>query len=148
MEVKLDLSAERFIINKFVSIPKLLDSLGIDYRINSNIFCPFHHNENSPAAHLYADENGYRIWCFAESRMYGSWNIYKTYLPKIDTNKLALMIFNKLSLEDQKILLHDLGNEQELDVLPYQQSLKDFKKHKINMSQLLHDIAESYQNEA
>lgn len=148
MEIKLDLSTERYIINRFMSMPKLFDSLGIDYRINGNMYCPFHHNENSPAAHLYTDETGYRIWCFSENRMYGAWNIYKTYMPNIDTNKLALAIFNKLSDQDQKKLLNDLGNEQELDVLPYQQSLKDFKKHKINISQLLHNIAESYINEA
>lgn len=37
---KLDLQTERYIINRFISIPKLFDSLGIDYRINANMFCP------------------------------------------------------------------------------------------------------------
>lgn len=36
----LDLKTERYIINRFVSMPKLFDSLGIDYRINANMFCP------------------------------------------------------------------------------------------------------------
>jgi len=32
--MNIDLQLERFIINKYVSMPKLFDSLGIDYRIN------------------------------------------------------------------------------------------------------------------
>lgn len=36
----LDLKTERYIINRFVSMPKLFDSLGIDYRVNANMFCP------------------------------------------------------------------------------------------------------------
>lgn len=145
---KLDLQTERYIINRFISIPKLFDSLGIDYRINGNILCPFHDNLRTPAAHLYADEYGYRIWCFAEAKMYGSWNIYKTFMPNINTNQLALMIFNSLSEVDQKNLINDLGTETEQDILPYEQSLKDFKFHKINMSELLHSIANSYIDEA
>jgi len=110
--------------------------------------CPWHHNERSPAAHLYADEEGYRVWCFAENRMYGAWNIYKSFLPKIDTNQLAKTIFNKLSEETKNKLLNDIGNEQELDVLPYEQSLKDFKRHKINITELLQNISDSYKNDA
>ena len=109
---------------------------------------PFHANENTPASHLYFDETGYRLWCFSENRMYGAWNVYKTFLPNIDTNKLATMIFNKLSTEDQKRLLEDLNTEQEPEILPYQQALKDFKRSKINITELLHIIQESYIDEA
>ena len=66
---RLDLQTERYIINRFISIPKLFDNLGIDYRINGNMLCPFHDNLRTPAAHLYADEYGYRIWCFAEAKI-------------------------------------------------------------------------------
>ena len=43
----------------------------------------FHQNERTPSAHLYSDENGYRLWCFSENRMYGAWNIYKEYIPEV-----------------------------------------------------------------
>ena len=36
----IDLKTERYIINRYFSMPKLFDSLGIDYRINANMFCP------------------------------------------------------------------------------------------------------------
>lgn len=37
---QLDLLTERYIINRFVSMPKLFDTIGIDYRVNANMFCP------------------------------------------------------------------------------------------------------------
>ena len=145
---QLDLLTERYIINRFVSMPRLFDSLGIDYRINGNMLCPFHDNENTPAAHLYSDESGYRLWCFSENRMYGAWNVYKTYMPNINTNRLAIEIFNKLSPNNQKKLLDELNTEQEPDLLPYNQALIDFKRSKINITELLHIISESYIDDA
>lgn len=145
---KLDIKLEKYIINRYISMPKLFDSLGIDYRINANMFCPFHHNENTPSAHLYADNNGYRLWCFSEYKMYGAWNIYKTYLPKINTNKLAQEIFNKMTLEQQKKLLNDIGIEEDLNEIPYKQALINFKSNKINILELLAEISNSYVDEA
>ena len=37
---KVDTQLEIYIINKYFSMPKLFDELGIDYRINANMFCP------------------------------------------------------------------------------------------------------------
>lgn len=145
---KLDLQTEKYIINRYISMPKLFDSLGIDYRINANMFCPFHHNENTPSAHLYSDDNGYRLWCFSEYRMYGAWNIYKTYLPKINTNLLAQEILNQMSLEQQKQLLNDIGIENELNEIPYKQALLDFKANKITINDLIIKISDSYIDEA
>jgi hypothetical protein len=36
----IDLATERYIINKFISMPKLFSDLDIDYRENGNMFCP------------------------------------------------------------------------------------------------------------
>lgn len=79
--------------------------------------------------------------------MYGAWNVYKAFMSNIDTNKLALMILNKLSIEDQKKIFNELGAEQELKSLPYQNQLQEFKQHKISISQLLQSIADSFINE-
>ena len=40
IESKIDIQVERFIINRFMSMPKLFDSLNIEYRLNGNMFCP------------------------------------------------------------------------------------------------------------
>lgn len=142
--MNIDLTAERYIINRYVSMPKLFDSLGIDYRIDGNFMCPFHYNEKTPAAHLYSDANGYRLWCFSEGRMYGAWDTYKAYLPKINTRKLASMIYEKMSESDKKRLENEIGNDIELEVLPYKDSLIKFKQRKICTTELLQDIASSY----
>lgn len=36
----INLPLEKYLINRFISMPKLFDSLGIDYRINGNMLCP------------------------------------------------------------------------------------------------------------
>lgn len=145
---KLDISTERYIINKFISMPKLFDSLGIDYRVNGNMFCPFHDNAKSPAAHLYYDKSGYRIWCFSEARMYGAWNVYKTFISNVNTNELATLIFNRLSKEEQQSLFDEIGAEQEPEGLPFSDSLKLFKERKISYTELLKAISDSYIDEA
>lgn len=80
--------------------------------------------------------------------MYGSWDVYKTYMPQINTNKLALMIFNRLNENDQKIILDSLDNEQEIESLPYNNDLIRFKRKEINITQLLQIIADSHMDEA
>ena len=80
--------------------------------------------------------------------MYGAWNVYKTYMPNINTNRLAVEIFNKLSPNNQKKLLDELNTEQEPDLLPYNQALIDFKRSRINITELLHIISESYIDDA
>ena len=110
-----------------------------------NFLCPFHHNVNTPSAHLYLDEYGSRIWCFSEHKMYGAWNVYKSFIPKISTTKLAELIYSKLSEEDRKLLLKNLDMEEsDLDDLVYQSSLNNFKHHKITFSELLKEIANSF----
>ena len=55
---ELDLKSEKYIINTYVSMMKLFDRLHIDYRLNGNMFCPFHENTRTMAAHLYLEEDG------------------------------------------------------------------------------------------
>ena len=146
--MQIDLRTEKMLINRFVDMSKLFDYLGIEYRINGNMFCPFHSNDNTPAAHLYSDDNGYRLWCFSEFKMYGAWDVYKTYLPRVNTRELANIILNKIPEERRESFLSDLGVEEEIDELPFEKSLEDFKHSKITMLQLLHDIASTYTDEA
>lgn len=54
---KIDTQVEKYVINKYISMPKLFDKLDIDYDENTNMFCPFHYNINTKAAKLYLDDN-------------------------------------------------------------------------------------------
>lgn len=108
----------------------------------------FHENERTPAAKLYHDEEGYRLWCFSEGRMYGAWDVYKDYMPEINTNQLALMILNKLSEKDQRAVLEGIGVEfDSTQEIGYIEALKEFRKGNINMAQLKKFIASSFIDE-
>ena len=78
MAIQIDLKLEKQIINTYIPMDKLFDMLGIEYSLHSNMYCPFHENVHSPAAHLHTDSN--RLWCYSEQRMYGSWDVYKVTL--------------------------------------------------------------------
>lgn len=137
----LDIQSEKYIINTYVSMMKLFDRLHIDYRLNGNMFCPFHENTRTMAAHLYLEEDGSQlVWCFSEHKMYGSWDVYKKFLPDVDTNKLALLILNSFSESKQNEILKNVGNEQDFKEIPFKKSLVDFKKSKISYQDLLKDI--------
>lgn len=53
---KIDLQIERYVINKYISMPKLFDDLGISYSENTTMFCPYHDNKHTKAAKLYHDD--------------------------------------------------------------------------------------------
>ena len=100
----------------------------------------FHANENTPSAHYYSDSN--MLWCFAEQKMYGSYDLYKTY-TNVNTNDLALKILYKFPEDKQKTILLESQEEIEPDVLPFETSLIKFKKHSITMDELLKNIVDS-----
>lgn len=142
---KIDIGTERYIINRFISMPKLFDELDIDYNLQSSMCCPFHDNFRTPAAKLYKDDEGYRLWCFSEGRMFGAWDIYKNYMPEINTNQLALMILNRLPENKQREVLEGIGVEfDSTQEIRYIEALKEFRKGNINMNQLKKFIASSF----
>ena len=133
----LDVQTQRFLINKFIFMDRLMDMLNIDYRVNSNMFCPFHRNENSPSAHYYSESN--LLWCFSEQKMYGSYDLYKIYTD-VNTEELAIKILSKFSDEQQRKLLLEAQEELEPERLPFEQSLYKFSHNKVSYDVLLHDI--------
>lgn len=144
----IDLQTEKFIINKFIKLPNLLNDLDIDYRFEGNFFCPFHHNENTPSARLYKEDGNYCIWCFSEGRFYNSWNVYKEFCKNINTKALALYILNQLSPDEQKHIYDSIGNDFNDDFnIPYESYLKDFKQNKISISNLIKFISTFYIDE-
>lgn len=79
--------------------------------------------------------------------MYSSWNVYKTFCKNINTNQLALYILNHLSEEDRNKILEDIGNEQEIDSLPFKKELLNFKRSNITYKELLRRISNYYIDE-
>lgn len=138
---RIDEQIVRYTINKYISMPKLFDSLGIPYNEYSTMYCPFHHNVNSKAAKLYHDDTGWQLWCFSEQEMYGAYDIYKYLYDKpIDLKQLAIKILQRLPADVREQVIEASGEEFELDISPYDESLQQFKEHSINYETLVSNI--------
>lgn len=137
---KIDIQVERYVINKYMSMPKLFDDLGIDYNERTTMYCPFHRNIHTKAAKLYHDEVGWMLWCFSEQRMFGCYDVYKEFYPKVDTHKLAIFILRKLPEKEREKIIKEAGDILELQDLPFQEALIKFKRHTIKYSDLLNQI--------
>lgn len=72
--------------------------------------------------------------------MFGAYDVYKEYLPKINTHELAVMILKRLPKEEQEQIIRESGDILELQELPFQQDLIEFKLHNIKYSDLLNQI--------
>ena len=137
----LDLQSEKYVINRFIPMTALFKRLRINYRTNGNMFCPFHDNRRTMAAHLYVEEDGSELlWCFSEHKMFGSWDVYKRFIPDINTNELAILILNKMSPDTAEFILNNVGYEKELKELPFKSYLNSFRKGEISYKELLKDI--------
>lgn len=130
------------VVNLFVDMPKLLEDAGYYVSTSGAMLCPFHNNENTPASKMYKDETGYKLWCFAEQRMYGSWDVYKKLLHK-DPSAVFYSIWNNLD-EETKNKVIDLFGEVRTEEVPYSYILEKFKDRKIDYSTLCKELQEYF----
>lgn len=133
-----------YIVNHFIDMRALLSSLHIDVKPNLVMYCPFHDNQNTPAAHLYKEDDGsYTIYCFSENRVFTNVDLYKNYLPDINLEDLAKLLFSNLSKEMQDSLTNNLQVTSVANSIPYVESLESFKFSKITFPELLTSINRS-----
>lgn len=137
----MDRQTERFIINNFMNMKALLNYVGVDVAPNDTMFCPFHPNTNTKAAHYYPDdEHGPCIFCYAEHRLYTNYDIYKILIPDVNTTELAQALYDRLSQDQKDWVESNVNSERELPEVPYIESLRKFKKGEIDYQQLLWSI--------
>ena len=72
--------------------------------------------------------------------MFGAYDIYKEFLPKINTHNLAVMLLKRLPKEDQEQIIRESGDILELQELPFQSDLTEFKRHNIKYNELISRI--------
>ena len=77
------------------------------------------------------------MWCFSEQRMFGAYDVYKEFLPKVNTHALAVMLLKRLPKEDQEHIIKESGDTLELQELPFQNDLVEFKEHNIKYKELM-----------
>lgn len=132
---------ERYIINNYMDMERLLNYVGYEIAPNGTMFCPFHYNINTKAAHYYPDdEHGPCIFCYAEHRLYTNYDIYKVLIPDVDTTQLAQAIYDRLTPDQKEHIESSINLERELPELPYIEALRKFKKREITYPDLLKHI--------
>ena len=130
-----------YIVNHFIDMRALLNSLHIDVKPNLVMFCPFHDNQNTPAAHLYQEKDGsYTIYCFSENRVFTNVDLYKNYLPDVNLEDLASLLYSNLSKELQDSLMNNLQVTSVVNSISYVDMLEKFKFSKITFPELLTSI--------
>lgn len=133
-----------YIISHFIDMKALLNHLGIEVKPNGVMYCPFHDNQNTPSAHLYREKDGsYTIYCFSENRVFSNVDLYRNYLPDINLEELAKLLFSRLSEEQQNELTSNNQVTTLVNSLTYIDALEKFKFSKITFSELLTEINKS-----
>ena len=145
---KLRISQEllRVLVNEKVSFVNTLSKLNPEsrYDIGRPTFCPFHDNENTPAAVIYDDEKGETLWCFSEQKLYYPADLVSKILQQ-DSYAIGLQIWNTLDDFSQQEFLAKHGDfsiasfddtsKVEPDKLEQQKYL--FKHGKLTYSELM-----------
>lgn len=130
-----------YIINHYIDMRKLLRKLHIEVRANNSMFCPFHDNTNTPAAHLYKEEDGsYTIYCYSEDKLFSNVDLYKNFLPDIDLEELANLLYKNLSSVEREKIFDNINHPYEPPELPFNNLLVEFKANRINFPTLLQGI--------
>lgn len=133
----MDKKTERALINRYINMRDLMEADGHYIAPNGTLFCPFHQNQNTKAAHYYSDDGGGCVFCFAEYKQYSSYDYYTILKQEIDVHALAELLWSKLPKAEQDAFITNLGVQQEYQELPFLDSLKQFKEGKINYHQLM-----------
>lgn len=130
-----------YIINHYIDMRKLLRKLHIEVRANNSMYCPFHDNTNTPAAHLYKEEDGsHTIYCYSEDKLFSNVDLYKNFLPDIDLEELANLLYKNLSSVEREKIFDNINHPYEPPELPFNNLLLEFKANRINFSTLLQGI--------
>lgn len=117
------------------------------YHVGQTCYCPFHDNTNTPAATIFDDDNGERLFCFSEKKQYTSADALEK-LMHYDVYELGQKLWNSMSpLEKSDWLAeHNVVDYNSVFVSkekPVTKQLEvkinQFKSNKITISDLLNE---------
>jgi hypothetical protein len=142
MEVS-DKKFQRFVIDRKVSMVKLFDLMGLTVAVQGNCYCMFHNDEHHKSAKLYKDDDGERLFCFAERRSYRASDVLETLLAK-DVSVVFEKVWGRLSQQSKESLLSEYGTPR--DYLPEAWSAnkdrlsKSFRSGRITYDELMKEL--------
>jgi hypothetical protein len=149
--MKIKLWQLRALVKEKYSLIKALYKVNPDgkYVIGQTCFCPFHDNENTPAAALYDNEGSESMYCFSEKKLYTVLDALETLLH-YDVYELGQKLWVSMSEAEQQsfLLLHqdttDYGNafsvksEEKPEINRELEKAKLlYKSHKLSVNKLL-----------
>ena len=106
-----DKTFQRFVINYYGDLPKILDKIGVDVSTGGLFFCPMHDNYNTPSAKLFKDDTGWHFFCFSEQRQFGTYDVYKSVFG-LNMAQVFKTLWENLT-EIQRQSMFDLFGEQD-----------------------------------
>lgn len=137
----MDKDFEEYVINYKVPFPIILTKAGYEgYSYSGKVFCPFHDNYNSPAAKIFKDEDGDKLYCFSEHKLYRPVDVIKNKLISISISTLYENIWKQLSDASKERIKEQYGKP--IDYMPKnwsvnQDSLLEFKRGIITYDKFL-----------
>ena len=131
-----------YVIDRVISFPLILEKAGYeDYDYMGNVYCPFHDNTDTPAAKMYQDDEGDKLYCYGECRkLYTPSDVIKKGLLKVRVNKIFYKIWKKLSPNIQEKLKEAYGKPKKFLSDDFEEvivKMEDFKKGKIDYEEYL-----------
>ena len=132
----------KYVINKVIPLPVILEKAGFEdgYNYTGNVYCPFHDNTDTPAAKIFQDEDGDRLFCFTERRIYKSSDVIEEGLLKVKLAKIFNRLWKQLSEDRKENLREQYGQPKSYLTDEFKEiieDMEDFKRGKIDFEDYL-----------
>lgn len=123
------------------------------YEVGQQCYCPFHDNENTPAASIYEDEKRKTLYCFSERKLYDSSDVLEILLKR-DVFSVAERIWSTMTEADKSVWLSENSADSYEDAFSIEEDTKEnntkldiakerFKSGKIKVKELLQAFIEN-----
>lgn len=114
-DLDFDKDFKYYVIDRVISFPMILEKAGYEnYHYTGNVYCPFHDNTDTPAAKMYKDDDGDKLYCYGECRrLYRPSDVMKQGLLKVRLSKVFYKIWIKLNENVKSQLIEEYGMPKE-----------------------------------
>lgn len=136
-----------YVIDRVISFPLILKKAGYEgYNYVGNVYCPFHDNTKTPAAKMYKDDEGDKLYCYGECRrLYTPSDVIKKGLLDIRLSGLFYNVWKKLNDNQKSKIKEDYGKPKQYLSEEFNEivdKMEDFKLGKIGYEEYLNLVLE------
>lgn len=139
MKKKLTLNTLKKLVEQKYSLTKALKEYNPqeNYQTGRNCFCPFHHNENTPAASILAGKEGQPdiLYCHAEQKRYTVADVVSK-LMGYNIYEVGYLLWNDMTEHERETFLASIGEVDYNTIFGGQEAHS--KSVSVNKSRLLY----------